>query len=139
MAKKIKQHEIHLKTEIKRIEVVSDEKYQEFEGRLFDQDQKIKACLNVKEELLNLEAQQRKLAEFVEKYNQTTIEQNTEIREMHLESSTALQKQLNRHDDLIENFKPRILANESQLAAHKERMDFMTEKLEAHKKQIIDL
>ena len=80
MAKKIKTHEIYMKTEIKKIEVRQEEKYKEFEDRLFEYDQKIKACLNVKDELLNLEEQQRKLSEFVNSYNRTTIEQNTEIR-----------------------------------------------------------
>ena len=80
MAKKIKTHEIYMKTEIKKVEVRQEEKYKEFEDRLFEYDQKIKACLNVKDELLNLEEQQRKLSEFVNSYNRTTIEQNTEIR-----------------------------------------------------------
>ena len=69
-----------MKTEIKKVEVRQEEKYKEFEDRLFEYDQKIKACLNVKDELLNLEEQQRKLSEFVNSYNKTTIEQNTEIR-----------------------------------------------------------
>ena len=69
-----------MKTEIKKVEVRQEEKYKEFEDRLFEYDQKIKACLNVKDELLNLEEQQRKLSEFVNSYNRTTIEQNTEIR-----------------------------------------------------------
>ena len=56
MAKKIKQHEVYMKTEIKRIEIRQEEKYKEFEDRLFNSDQKIKACLNVKDELLNLES-----------------------------------------------------------------------------------
>ena len=80
MAKKIKTHEIYMKTEIKKVEVRQEEKYKEFEDRLFEYDQKIKACLNIKDELLNLEEQQRKLSEFVDSYNRTTIEQNTEIR-----------------------------------------------------------
>ena len=55
MAKKIKTHEIYMKTEINKVEVRQEEKYKEFEDRLFEYDQKIKACLNVKDELLNLE------------------------------------------------------------------------------------
>ena len=139
MAKKIKTHEIYMKTEINKVEVRQEEKYKEFEDRLFEYDQKIKACLNVKDELLNLEQQQRKLHEFVDQYNRKTIEQNTEIRQMLSDINKALQTQLNRHDDILDNFKPRILANEGQLTAHSDRMDKMTEMLEAHKKQLIDL
>ena len=38
MAKKIKQHEVYMKTEIKRIEIRQEEKYKEFEDRLFNSD-----------------------------------------------------------------------------------------------------
>jgi len=74
MAKKIKQHEIYMKTEIERIRNRQEERYRDFDGVLFEQNQKIKACMNVKDELLNLEREQRNLHSFVEKYNFSVIE-----------------------------------------------------------------
>lgn len=47
--------------------------------------------MNVKEELLNLEQEQRKLSKFVGDYNLSTIEQNKEIREILADSTKALQ------------------------------------------------
>ena len=38
MGKKIKQHEIYMKTELKRQSDRAEEKYKEFEERLFSQD-----------------------------------------------------------------------------------------------------
>ena len=55
MAKKIKTHEIYMKDQIKMVEVRQEEKYKEFEDRLFEYDNKITRCLQVKDELLNLE------------------------------------------------------------------------------------
>ena len=55
MAKKIKQHEIYMKTELKKIADHQEEKYTQIDGVLFEADQKVKSCLNIKDELLNLD------------------------------------------------------------------------------------
>ena len=55
-------------------------------------DQKVKSCLNVKAELLNLEAEQRKLAKFVDQYNTSTIECNKELRTIIADLNSNLQK-----------------------------------------------
>ena len=91
MAKTIKRHEIYMKTEITAIKDRQDEKYREIDGILFEANQKVKSCLNIKDELLNLEKEQRKLTTFVDKYNRDTIDQNKELRDMLKESSGNLQ------------------------------------------------
>ena len=60
-------------------------------------DQKVKSTMNVKDELLNLEDEQRKLTEFVRKYNMSTIDDNKDIRRSIAETTEMLQKQLNFH------------------------------------------
>ena len=57
MAKKIKQHEIFMKQELKNISDRQNEKYKEIDGVLFEQNQKIKSCLVLKDELSNLETE----------------------------------------------------------------------------------
>ena len=48
--------------------------------------------MNVKEELVNLQEEQRKLKEFVEKYNQLTIDDNRDIRTSISDTTEMLQK-----------------------------------------------
>lgn len=55
MAKKIKNHETFVKQQIKSICDRQEEKYTEIDGILFEQSQKVKSCLNVKDQLINLE------------------------------------------------------------------------------------
>ena len=92
MAKKIKQHEIYMKTEIENVRNRQEEKYREIDGILFESNQKMHACLSVKDELLRLEGEQRKLQTHVNKYNMETIDQNKQIREMLQEATMGLQK-----------------------------------------------
>ena len=95
MAKKIKQHEVFMKTEIKGIKDRQDEKYRDIDAILFEESQKVKSCMNMKDELLNLESEQRKLTSFVNTYNMNTIDQNKVIRDMLADATNMLQKQLN--------------------------------------------
>ena len=97
MAKKIKENEILLKTEMERIQNRQEEKYIEFEETLFEQNQKMHACLSVKEETQRLEREQRELSAFVRQYNDNTIDQNKEIRDLIADTTKALQRQLNDH------------------------------------------
>jgi len=92
MAKKIKQHEIYMKTELKKIKDRQNEKYTQIDGVLFEANQKVKSCLNIKDELLNLDKEQRTLAKFVADYNQTTIAENRVVRTMIADKEAALQK-----------------------------------------------
>ena len=81
-----------MKTEIKAIQDRQSEKYAEIDGILFESNQKVRSCLILKDELVNLDAEQRKLSEFVHRYNADTIEENATIRNMLAESQDMLQK-----------------------------------------------
>lgn len=139
MAKKIKQHEVFMKTEIKAITDRQDEKYRDIDAILFEQNQKVKSCMNMKDELLNLENEQRKLTSFVNKYNQGTIDENKVIRDMMAESTDMLQKQLNKHLDRLDDHMPRIGKLEAAAKAQTHRMDTISTSIEKHSKLISQL
>ena len=49
MAKQIKLNEVHMKEEIESIKIVQATKFTEIDNTLFEADQRIKSCMNVKE------------------------------------------------------------------------------------------
>ena len=97
MAKKIKQHEIFLKTEQEAQNNRQEAKFRETDAILFEANQKVKSCLNMKDELLNLEKEQRTLNKFVDDFNKSMIDQNQQIRGICAENSRILQQQINKH------------------------------------------
>ena len=90
MAKKIKQNEIHMKTTIKEIRDEQREKYTDIDGILFTANQKIKSCLNMKDEVLNLEREQVELKKFIEAHSTSTINEHSVIREVIAETNDRL-------------------------------------------------
>lgn len=71
-------------------------------------EQKVCSCLNVKEEVHRLEKEQRSLHSFVQSYNQQTIDETKKIRVFIADTNQALQKQLNKHMEILESYRPRI-------------------------------
>ena len=59
MAKKIKKNEIYMKKKIKEIKDEQDRKHTEIDGNLFRMNQDIHKCLVLKDQLSNLESEQR--------------------------------------------------------------------------------
>ena len=95
--------------------------------------------MNMKDELLNLENEQRKLTSFVKQYNMSTIDECKTIREMLADSTNMLQKQLNQHLDRLDDHQPRITKTEAQIVAQTHRMDTMSHSIEKHAKLISEL
>jgi hypothetical protein len=69
MAKKIKKNEIYMKRKIESIKADQEKKYAEMDGKLFTMSQDVHKCLVLKDELDNLQVEQRNLQMTVSKFN----------------------------------------------------------------------
>ena len=108
LKKRIQQNEAFMKIELENVKNWRENKYRELDAVVFESNQKIKACLSVKEELLRLESEQKRLQDFLNKYNAGTIDDIQKVRELIAETTATLQKQLTNHWRKIDAYKPRL-------------------------------
>ena len=79
-----------MKIELENVKNWREDKYRELDAVVFESNQKIKSCLSVREELLRLENEQKRLQDFLNKYNAETIDDNQKLRELLAETTQSL-------------------------------------------------
>ena len=107
MAKKIKAHVSWTKSEIKAMQDKQEQKFEQVDFTLFQAELKVKECLNARDGIIKLEEEQTKIKEFVEEYNNNTLEMNAEMRKSIADMTQSLQKQINTQYTKIDNILPR--------------------------------
>ena len=125
-----------MKIELENVKNWREDKYRELDAVVFESNQKIKSCLSVREELLRLENEQKRLQDFLNKYNAQTIDDNQKLRELLAETTQSLQKQLTNHWRKIDAMRPRLEELEFQLHKNDEKTELVFKQLENHRARL---